>query len=112
MVIQLCKVLSGGRHTCFLLRNDSELLGLLRQLRGRTCQLLELDPLLVFQVPRVGLSKVLLALGPLDVSLHQVHHLFEFFILFGEGFHLLYQLVPLLGSPSYPLQMHNYNDEL
>ena len=50
--------------------------------------------------------------GPLDVSLHQLHCLFEFIILFGEGLHPLDQLVPLLGSPSYPLQTHNHNDEL
>ena len=50
--------------------------------------------------------------GPLDVSLHQLHCLFEFIILFGEGLHPLDQLVPLLGSPSYPLQTHNDNDKL
>ena len=50
--------------------------------------------------------------GPLDVSLHEVHCLLEFFVLLREGLHPLYQLVPLLGSPSYPLQMHNDNDEL
>jgi len=60
----------------------------------------------------MAFCKVSLALGPLDVSLHQFHRLFEFFILLGEGFHPLDQLVPLLDSPSYPLQMHNDNDEL
>ena len=53
---------------------------------------------------RVGLSKVSLVLGPLDVLLHKLHCLFEFFILLGEGLHPLDQLVPLLDSPSYPLQ--------
>ena len=67
-------------------------------------QLLGQDALLVFQVLRVGLSKVSLMLGPLDVSLHKVRRLLEFFILLGEGLHPLYQLTPLLGSPSYPLQ--------
>ena len=66
----------------------------------------------MFQISRVGLRKVSLVLGSLDVSLHQVHRLSEFFVLFGEGFHPLYQLVPLLDNPSYPLQMHNDNDEL
>ena len=66
----------------------------------------------MFQISRVGLSKVSLVAGSLDVSLHQVHRLSEFFVLFGEGFHPLYQLVPLLGSLSYPLQMHKYSDEL
>ena len=51
-------------------------------------------------------------LGSLDVSLHKVHRLLEFFILLDEGIHPLYQLVMLLSSPSYPLQMHNDNDEL
>ena len=51
-------------------------------------------------------------LGPLDVSLQEVHRLPEFLILLGEGLHPLYQLVPLLGSPSYPLQMYNANDKL
>ena len=67
---------------------------------------------MVFQVPHVGLCKVSLVLGILDVSLHEVHRRLEFFVLLGEGLHPLYQLVPLLGSPSYPLQMHNDNDEL
>ena len=53
-------------------------------------QLLRHDALLVFQVPRVGLRKVSFTLGPLDVSLHKVHHLFEFFILLGEGLHPVY----------------------
>ena len=66
----------------------------------------------MFQILCVGLSKVSLAPGSLDVSLHQVHRLSEFFILFDEGFHPFYQLVSLLGSLSYPLQIHNYNDEL
>ena len=66
----------------------------------------------MFQISRVGLRKVSLVLGSLDVSLHQVHRLSKFSVLFGEGFHPLYQLMPLLGSPSYPLQIHNYNDEL
>ena len=55
---------------------------------------------------------VSLALGLLDVSLREVHHRLEFFILLSEGLHPLYQLVPLLGSPCYSLQMHNDNDEL
>ena len=46
---------------------------------------------------------VSLVLGPLDVLLHKVHRLLEFFILLGVGLHPLYQLAPLLGSPSYPL---------
>ena len=66
----------------------------------------------MFQISHVGLNKVSLTLGSLDVSLHPVHRLSKFFVLFGEGFHPLYQLVPLLGSLSYPLQIHNYNDEL
>ena len=41
--------------------------------------------------------------GPLDVSLQDVHRLFEFFVLLGEGLHPLYQLTALLGSPSYLL---------
>ena len=67
---------------------------------------------MVFQVLCVGLYKVSLTLGLLDVSLHEVHRRLEFFVLLGEGLHPLYQLVPLLGSPSYPLQMHNDNEEL
>ena len=51
-------------------------------------------------------------LGPLDVLLHKFHSLFEFFILLGEGLHPLDQLAALLDSLSYPLQMHNDNDEL
>ena len=66
---------------------------------------------MVLQVPRIGLCKVSLVLGLLDVSLHEVHHHLEFFILLGEGLHPLYQLVSLLGSLSYSLQMHNDNDE-
>ena len=73
------------------------------QLLGHGRQLIGQDALLVFQVPRIGFSKVSLALGPLDVSLHKVHHLLEFIVLLDEGLHPLYQLVPLLGSPSYPL---------
>ena len=42
-------------------------------------------------------------LGPLDVLLYKFHRLFEFIILLDEGLHPLYQLAPLLGSPSYPL---------
>ena len=49
---------------------------------------------------------------PLDVSLREVHRLPEFLILLGEGLHPFYQLVPLLGGLSYPLQMYNANDEL
>ena len=74
--------------------------------------MLSQDPLLVFQISCIGLSKVSLMPGSLDVPFHQVHRLSEFFVLFDEGFHPLYQLVPLLGSQSYPLQIHNYNDEL
>ena len=66
----------------------------------------------MFQISRVGLSKVLLALGSLDVSLREVHRRLEFFVLLSEGLHPLYPMVPLLGSPSYSLQMHNDNDEL
>ena len=67
---------------------------------------------MIFQVPRVGLCKVSLALGLLDTSLRKVHRRLEFFVLLGEGLHPLYQLVPLLDSPSYPQQSHNDNDEL
>ena len=51
-------------------------------------------------------------LGSLDVSLREVHRLFEFFVLLGEGLHPLVQLVPLFGSSSYPLKTHNDNDKL
>ena len=57
---------------------------------------------MVLQVSHVGLGKVSLMLGPLDVFLHKVHRLLEFFILLGEGLHLLYQQAPLLDSASYP----------
>ena len=90
-----------------LSKDSGQLLGLAPQLLGRSLQLLGQDPALVFQVPRVGLCKVSLALGPLDVSLHEVHCLLEFFILLGKGHHPLYQLAVLLGNPSYLLQMHN-----
>ena len=100
------------RGTPQLSRDSSQLLGLALQLLGRSRQLLGQDPLLVFQISHIGLSKVSLVPGSLDVSLYQVHRLSEFFILFGEGFHPLYQLVSLLGSPSYPLQMYNANDKL
>ena len=51
-------------------------------------------------------------LGPLDVSLREVHRLPMFLVLCSEGLHPFYQLVPLLGGLSYPLQMYNANDEL
>ena len=60
---------------------------------------------------RVGLSKVSLVLGPLDVLLHKFHRLFEFFILLDEGLHPLYQLASLLGSLSYPLQKRQDYEE-
>ena len=71
---------------------------------GCSRPLLGQDALLIFQVSHVGLYKVSLALSPLDVSPHKVHRLLEFIILLGEGLHPLYQLAPLLGSLSYPLQ--------
>ena len=46
-------------------------------------------------------------LGSLDVSLREVHRLFEFFVLLNKGLHPLYQLATLLSNPSYLLQMHN-----
>ena len=58
----------------------------------------------MFQVQRAGLRKVSLALGPLGVSLREVHHLLEFLVLLGKGLHPLYQLVLVLGSPSYALK--------
>jgi len=64
----------------------------------------------VFQVPHVGLSEVSLAPGPLGVSLREVHHLLEFWVLLSEGLHPLYQLAPVLSSLSYPLKIHNDND--
>ena len=64
----------------------------------------------MFQVPRVGLSEVSLAPGPLRVFLQEVHRLLEFLVLLGEGLHPLHQLVPVLGSPGYPLKIHNDND--
>ena len=64
----------------------------------------------MFQVPRVGLNEVSLPPGPLGVPLRGVHRLLEFLVLLGEGLHPLYQLVPVLGSPSYPLKIHNDND--
>ena len=45
--------------------------------------------------------------GPLDISFQKVHRLFEFFVLLSKGLHSFYQLAPLLGNPSYLLQMHN-----
>ena len=50
--------------------------------------------------------------GPSGCFLHKVHRLLEFFIFLGEWLHPLDQLVALLGSPSYPLQVHNGNDKL
>ena len=64
----------------------------------------------MFQISRIGLSKVSLVPGSLGVSLQEVHRLLEFLVLFGEGLHPLYQLVPVLGSLSYPLKIHNDND--
>ena len=64
----------------------------------------------MLQVQRVGLSEDPLALGPLGVFLQEVHRLLKFPILFDEGFHPLYQLVTVLGSPSYPLKINNDND--
>ena len=49
-------------------------------------------------------------LGPLGVSHQEVHRLLEFLVLLGEGLHPLYQLVPVLGSPSYTLKINNDND--
>ena len=71
---------------------------------GRSRQLPGKDPLLVFQVPRVGLSKVSLTLGPLDIFLHQRHSLLQLLILLGEGLHPLDQMPPLFGSSCYALQ--------
>ena len=48
--------------------------------------------------------------GPLSVFLQEVYRLFEFLVLLGKGLHPLYQLVPVLGSLSYPLKIHNDND--
>ena len=64
----------------------------------------------MLQVQRVGLSEDPLALGPLGVFLQEVHRLLEFLVLFDEGFHPLYQLVPVLGSSGYPLKINNDND--
>ena len=64
----------------------------------------------MFQVPRVGLSEVSLAPGPLGISLRDVHRLLEFLVLLGEGLHPLYQLVPVLDSLSYSLKIHKDND--
>ena len=128
MAVQQYKVHSPIYRTCFLLGYTFKLFGFLFQLLGGTLQLagdnsqllgqaphllgcssqlFGQDPLLVFQVPRVGLCKVAFTSGSLDVSLREVHRLFEFFILLGKGLHPLYQLATLLSNPSYLLQMHN-----
>ena len=66
---------------------------------------------MIFQIPHVGFSKDSLALGPLDVLLHKLHHLFELFILLGVGLHPLEKLAALFGSPSYALQkQQDYED--
>ena len=77
-------------HTCFLLgytvklfgfplqllgstlqlaRDSGQLLRLAPYLLGHSSQLFSKDPLLVFQVPRVGLRKVSFTSGPLDILL-------------------------------------------
>ena len=61
---------------------------------------------MVFQIPCVGFSKILLALGPLDVFLHEFHLLLQLGVFFSDGLHPLDQLASLFGSPSYPLQTH------
>ena len=64
----------------------------------------------MLQVQRIGFSEVPLAPGPLGVFLQKFHRLLEFPVLFGEGFHPLYQLVMVLGSLSYTLKIDNDND--
>ena len=61
----------------------------------------------MLQVQCVVFSEVPLTLGPLGVFLQEVHRLLEFSVLFGEGLHPLYQLVPVLGSLSYTLKINN-----
>ena len=95
------------RGTPQLFGDSGQLLGLALQLLGRSRQLFRQNPPLIFQVLCIGLCKVSLASGSLDVSLREVHRLFEFFVLLGEGLHPLYQLAVLLSNPSYLLQMHN-----
>ena len=73
-----------------LARYGGQLLGLAPHLLGHSNQLFGQDPLLVFQVPRVGLRKVSFVLGPLDILLREVPGLFEFFVLLSKGLHLLY----------------------
>ena len=86
------------------------MLGFVLQLFFHSRQLLRQDPFLVLQVQRVGLSEVPLMPGPLGVFLQEGHRLLEFLVLFGEGFHPLYQLVPVLDSLSYLLKIDNDND--
>ena len=81
-----------------MFEDSGQLFGLAPQQLEHSRQLPGQDPTLIFQVPRVGLYKVSLASGPLDVSLQEVHRLPEFLILLGEGLHPLYQPVPLLDS--------------
>ena len=66
-------------------RDNGQLLGLAPHLLEHNSQLFGQDPLLVFQVPCIGLCKVSFASGPLDISLREVHRLFEFFVLLGDG---------------------------
>ena len=61
---------------------------------------------MVFHIPRVGFGKITLVLGPLDIFLHKLHRLLQFFILLGEGLHPLDQLLTLYDSSRYALQKH------
>ena len=47
---------------------------------------------------------------PFGHFLQLSHRLLQFPVLFGEGFHPLYQVVSVLDSPSYPLKINNDND--
>jgi len=84
-------------RTCFLLGHIVQLLVFLLQLLESTLQLARdngqlfgQDPLLVFQVPLVGLRKVSFTLGSLDILLRDIPGLFKFFILRYKGLYSLY----------------------
>ena len=87
--------------------DGGQLLGLAPHLLEYNSQLFGQDPLLVFQVPRVGLRKVSFVLGPLDILLREVPGLFKFFVLRSKGLHSLYQLAALLSNSRYFLQMND-----